>query len=277
MRQSAHRDRILCTKHIASNGSALICIVYSLPNNGVEILLALLTAIIIFGAIAISATFGFGSALISMPLLTALLGLQTATPLFGLVGSTSTLCILLLSWQRVVLGSAWRLMLGTVVGIPLGILLIRLVPESIVVGGLGIFLILFAVYRILNAPLPQLQKASWGYGFGFIAGILGGAYNTNGPPIVVYGAMKRWPPHTFRATLQGYFLPTGLVILMSHGLAGLWTQDVVTLYLWSLPGIFAGVGIGHYLHQRISPERFNGFLSALLIGLGVMLLQGLLK
>ena len=41
--------------------------------------------------------------------------------------------------------------------------------------------------------------------FGFFAGILGGAYNTNGPPVVIYGSLRKWSPATFRATLQGYF------------------------------------------------------------------------
>ncbi len=133
--------------------------------------LPLLIALIIFVAIATSATFGFGFALVSMPLLTAVLGLQTAAPLFNLAGTTAAFCIVLLSWQRIVFGSAWRLFLGTVVGIPLGILLIRVVPEPLVVGGLGIFLILFGIYRWIDAPLPKLHHPRWGYGFGFVAGI----------------------------------------------------------------------------------------------------------
>ena len=32
----------------------------------------------------------------------------------------------------------------------------------------------------------------------------------NGPPLVIYGALRRWSPQHFRATLQGYFLPASL-------------------------------------------------------------------
>ncbi len=236
--------------------------------------LPLLIALILFVAIATSATFGFGAALLSMPLLTAVLGLQTAAPLFNLAATTATFCIVLLNWKKIFIGPAWRLFLGTVVGVPLGIVLIRTVPEPLVVGALGILLILFGIYRCTNAPLPKLHYPSWGYGFGFVAGILGGAYNTSGPPVVIYGTMQQWPPTRFQATLQGYFLPTALTILVSHGLAGSWTEQVISLYLWSIPGILAGVGIGRYLNQRISPRRFKHLISMLLIALGIMLLWG---
>ncbi len=86
--------------------------------------------------------------------------------------------------------------------------------------------------------------------------------------------MQRWSPTTFQATLQGYFLPTALTILVSHGLAGSWTAQVISLYVWSIPGIVAGVSIGRYLNQRISTRRFKGLISMLLIALGVMLLWG---
>ncbi len=39
----------------------------------------------------------------------------------------------------------------------------------------------------------------------------------NGPPLVVYGGMRRWSPQHFRATLQGYFLPASVI-----GMAGYW-------------------------------------------------------
>lgn len=236
-------------------------------------MLALLTALILFGAIALSSTLGFGAALVAMPILTALLGLKTATPLFALVGSTANICIVLLSWDRILLKTAWRLFLGTLLGIPFGIMLIQQLPEPIIVGALGILLILFGFARLLNRPLPTLSQSKWGYGIGFIAGILGGAYNTNGPPVVMYGTMRQWPPTTFRATLHGYFLLAGLVILLSHGLAGLWSEQVLTLYLWSVPGVLVAVGIGQYWNQRLPVERFNRILSAMVLLLGVMLVQ----
>ncbi|HEY9887311.1 MAG TPA: sulfite exporter TauE/SafE family protein, partial [Candidatus Obscuribacterales bacterium] len=178
---------------------------------------SLLTVLIIFVTTVVSATFGFGSALFAMPILTLLSGLATATPLCGFVGPTISGLILAQNWRLVDLASAWRLVVTTLVGIPVGVALVKYAPGSLVARALGVFLVSFGLYRLVNGRLVQLTSARWALPIGFIAGVLGGAYNTNGPPIVVYGEMRRWSPTEFRATLQGYFLPTGLAIWVSHG------------------------------------------------------------
>lgn len=153
---------------------------------------SLLTALILFGATLISSTFGFGSALFAMPLLTLLLGISTATPLFGLVGPTISTIILAQNWRLVEFASVWRLVLTTLIGIPVGVWVVKYVPDDWVTRFLGVFLILFGVYRLMNWQLAILKSMLWAIPFGFIAGVLGGAYNTNGPPIVIYGDMRRW-------------------------------------------------------------------------------------
>jgi uncharacterized membrane protein YfcA len=232
---------------------------------------SLLTAFILFGATFVASTFGFGGALFAMPLLTRHLGIATATPLFGFVGPTISGIILARHWRLVELASAWRLIAATLVGIPIGIWLVKYAPEAIVTRLLGLFLVSFGLYRLCKWQLLQLDSPAWAAPVGFIAGILGGAYNTNGPPVVIYGEMRRWPPTQFRATLQSYFFPTGLGILVSHGIGGLWTEQVIQLYSWSLPGILAAIAIGGWLNQRIPAERFHTALSVLLMMLGVLL------
>lgn len=231
----------------------------------------LLTAIILFGASLILATFGFGSALFAMPLLTLLLGLPIATPLLGLVGITTSTVILMRNWQRVELASAWRLVVATWIGIPVGVLLVKYLSGELITQALGIFLIGFGLYRLANRSIWQLNSPAWALPFGFIAGILGGAYNTNGPPIVIYGESRRWPPAMFRATLQSYFFPTGVGIVVTQGLAGLWNAQIFRLYGVSLPGILIAIALGSWLNAHLPVKRFQSLLSGLLIGLGVLL------
>ena len=232
---------------------------------------SLLTVLIIFVTTVVSATFGFGSALFAMPILTLLSGLATATPLCGFVGPTISGLILAQNWRLVDLASAWRLVVTTLVGIPVGVALVKYAPGSLVARVLGVFLVSFGLYRLVNGRLVQLTSARWALPIGFIAGVLGGAYNTNGPPIVVYGEMRRWSPTEFRATLQGYFLPTGLAIWVSHGAAGLWTSQVLHLYALSLPGILLATAIGGWLNRRLPVEQFQGWLAVLLVALGFLL------
>lgn len=231
----------------------------------------LLVVLVLFAGTLTSATFGFGGALFSMPLLTLVVGLDTALPLFGLIGPTTALLVAGLSWREAKLEQVWRLILATLMGIPVGVLLVRLLPQEPLIFGLGLFLIGFGSYRLLRVPLPQIKHPAWAFPFGFAAGILGGAYNTNGPPVVIYGNMNRWAPATFRATLQSYFLPTGLGIMISHGLGGLWSPQVFSLFGLAMPGVIAAVWIGGWLNRRLSMERFEQLVFVLLMGLGVLL------
>lgn len=143
-----------------------------------------------------------------MPLVTILLGIQTATPLVGLMAAAMSGMILLQSWRDVALRDDWRLVLASFAGMLVGIWLIRVAPEEFVSGGLGLLLIAFGLYTLLRPVLSELPNAHWVYFFGALAGALGAAYNTNGPPVVVYGALRRWSPVRFWATLQGFFLPS---------------------------------------------------------------------
>ncbi|MHC5056799.1 MAG: TSUP family transporter [Planctomycetota bacterium] len=107
---------------------------------------------------------------------------------------------------------------------------------------------------------------------GFCAGVLGGAYNTNGPPIVVYGTMRGWEPERFKATLQGFFLPTGAFIIAGHALSGLWTRETVRLSLVSLAPVALGMALSFWLAPRIPRERFGVLVHVLLLACAALLI-----
>ncbi|MDM8528196.1 sulfite exporter TauE/SafE family protein [Anaerolineales bacterium HSG24] len=232
----------------------------------------LLTMVILFIAAGLKATFGFGDALLAMPLLALLWRMQTVSPLVSFLGVTVSFIVLGQDWRKVDVRAAWQLILASTVGIPLGLWILVNAPESIVKRILGIILILFGLYNLLKPSLFMLKNDNWNYLFGFIAGMLGGAYNTSGPPVVIYGTLRRWPPDKFRATLQGYFLFTAFLIFIGHGIQGLWTQQVLKLFLLSLPGVLLAIFLGGKLNQRLDPKQFTRFLYMGLIVLGLFLL-----
>lgn len=145
-------------------------------------------------------------------------------------------------------------------------------PEIVVKSLLGFIITGFGLYNLVVPKLPRLLNENWAYLTGLIAGILGGAYNTNGPPVVIYGMLRRWDTEKFRATLQGYFLPTGAVILITHGIAGLWTAQVVQLYLYSIPVIIGAVLIGGKLNRLIPQGKFDKIVYGFLVVIGILLI-----
>src|SRR5206468_7651852 len=106
--------------------------------------------------------------------------------------------------------------------------------------------------------------------------VLGGAYGMNGPPLVIYGAMRRWSPQHFRATLQGYFFPAGVITLAGYRMRGLWTAPVTHAYLWSLPVLLPAILLGRWINRRLHGESFLKYVYAGLALIGVVLLVQLL-
>jgi len=240
--------------------------------------IAVITVIIIFAATFIQSAFGFGSALIMMPFLTVLIGIKIAVPLAALIATTIHISILLYKWREVDLSAALRLIIASVIGIPLGAYLLRMGNEQYLKFFLGLMIIIFSLFFLLKPALPFLKNEKYAYFFGFIAGILGGAYNTNGPPVVIYGSLRRWNPATFRTTLQGYFFPTGLLLLISHSSVGLWTGTVFNNYLIALPFVLAAVWMGGKLNERISPGKFDKYIYTFLVITGISIaVESILK
>jgi uncharacterized membrane protein YfcA len=233
----------------------------------------LLVVAVIFLATLIRSSFGFGEALVAVPLLAFLIPVEIAVPLAVLLSITVAAVVVLQDRQHVHVGSAWRLVVATLFGIPLGLLLLTLVAEAIVKMILAVVITAFSLYCLLGRTRSQLSDDRLAWLFGFTAGVLGGAYGMNGPPLVIYGTLRRWSPQQFRATLQGYFLPASLVGMGGYWLSGLWVSSVTRYFLWSLPLAVAAILLGRVLNRRLHAGRFFRLVHVGLLLIGVVLLM----
>lgn len=230
---------------------------------------------IVFFAAALQSLAGFGFALIVMPLVTLVIDLQIAAPLVALAGLTAYTVNLVRFRGAVNRGEVARLGAASVLGIPVGIWALVRVDELAINRVMGIILIAYAAYTLL-CPAPVRRQAQWwAYPAGFLAGCLGGAYNTPGPPVVVYGSLQQWPKDEYRAILQTLFFINGILIVGSHLLARHMIPQVWTLYAWATPALLLGLWAGARLDHRVNQERFRSIVTAMILALGVSLLLGL--
>lgn len=229
---------------------------------------------VIFIATLFRSAFGFGESLVAVPLLALWVPLNVAVPLSVLVSVTIAGVVVVQDWNKIHLRSAGGLILYTLIGIPLGLMLLIYVDERIVKGVLGAIIMVFSTYLIVGKPLKELKTDSfaWLFSCGLFAGILGGAYGLNGPPLVIYGAKRRWSAQHFRATIQGYFLIASAVGLICYWLSGLLVTAVFHYYLMSLPVLLPAVFIGRVINHRINGESFFKYVYFILLGIGLFLL-----
>jgi uncharacterized membrane protein YfcA len=190
-----------------------------------------------------------------------------------LVSITIAGIVVVQDWRKIHLQSALWLVLSTLVGIPLGLLLLTSTHQRVVKAVLGAVIVAFSVYSLIGRAPVQLRRDSraWLLACGFCAGVLGGAYGMNGPPLVIYGTMRRWSAQHFRATLQGYFLPASVIGMGGYWLAGLWVHAVTHYFLLSLPVTLLGVFLGRVINHRLQGEAFLKYIYVVLAGIGALL------
>jgi hypothetical protein len=227
---------------------------------------------VIFLAAFTQSLSGFGLALVSMALLPSVIGIHVATPLVALVAIVIETVLLLRYREALDVRAIWRVVFAALIGTPLGVLILSRVNENLALSILGIVIAGYALYALLGLKLPHLEGSLWAYSAGLVGGLLGGAYNTSGPPVIIYADCRRWSPEVFKSNLQGYFIISSLAVMATHALNGNITPLVWKAFWWTLPFIGVGLLAGLSLDRWLNPILFRRVILVLLVVMGVRLM-----
>lgn len=229
--------------------------------------------IISFVATLMRSTFGFGESLVAVPLLSLFLPIVVAVPLSVLISILIALVVVVQDHQKIHFNSAKWLIIFALLGIPFGLLVLLYGNEQWVKIGLGTIIMLYSLYGLIgrNSITLESDNKFWLFSCGFLSGILGGAYGLNGPPLAVYGNMRKWSAQHFRATLQAYFLPVSLVGTIGYAIKGLVTMAVLKYFLIALPAAIPAIYLGRYLNLKLRDHTFFKYVYLLLMCIGAFL------
>jgi len=232
----------------------------------------LIVAVIVFFGVVAHSILGFGVALICMPLLVLVLDPVSAAAFVALFTVPLQLIIIWRYRDALRLRPFWRVIIGTALGAPIGVFLIAQLDERIILSALGIFLIIYSLYNLFNLRLPRIIQPKWDFSFGLASGILGGAYNTGGPPLVIYGTSLGWTSEEFKANLQALFMLNSFLVIALHIIAGHVDTLVIEHLAISLPVVAVGTALGFWLSRYVNEALFRKCVLALLLIVGVHLL-----
>ena len=113
-----------------------------------------------FFATLVRSTFGFGEALIAVPLLALAIPIGVAAPLAVLLSITIAAVVVVQDWRKIHVRSTGWLLAPTFVGIPLGVWLLTSAHQRIVKAALAIVIVAFSGYSLLSARLGQSRRSS---------------------------------------------------------------------------------------------------------------------
>jgi uncharacterized membrane protein YfcA len=232
----------------------------------------LLIAAVIFFSVFTQTASGFGMALIAMPMLTTLVGLPVAAPLVALVGAVVRVGMLLRYHAYFRIADVWRLMLTSVIGIPIGLLLFHRLDNALVESVLGLVVIAYALLALFAPHRQALTGHKWAYSLGLVSGVLSGAYNVGGPPAVIYASGQGWLPITFKGNLQVVTMLSGALVIFARAINREFTAAVLQDFAVSLPAIALGLLAGFVLDGYVNPVVFRKLILILLVAIGAQLL-----
>ena len=227
-----------------------------------------------FLATLVRSTFGFGESLVAVPLFSFLMPVSAAVPLSVLISVLVALVVVVQDHRKIELKSAKWLILWALPGIPLGVWALAYTDPTVIKIILGLLVIAYALYALLARSVFRLEKDNrcWLLVCGFLSGVFGGAFGINGPPLAVYGNLRSWDAKTFRATLQGYFLPASLLGLTGYYWKGLIDGLVLRDFLICLPTALPAIFLGRWLNHRLQGDRFYRYVYFGLLAIGTVLL-----
>jgi uncharacterized protein len=207
----------------------------------------LLLAISAFVAALARGFSGFGSALIFVPLASTTIGPQAAAPLLLIIDGVAAAGLIPNAWRHADRRDVGTMSIGAFAGIPLGAwVLIKSDPLwirwAIALLGTLLLALLISGWRYRGKPTVATTVIVGG-----AAGLLSGAAQVGGPPIVAYWLSRPIKAETVRANIVLYFAITTLISGVAYVAGGLLTRSVVELALVTGPVY----GIGLYLGSRM--------------------------
>jgi uncharacterized membrane protein YfcA len=232
----------------------------------------LLGAAIVAVASFVHGLAGFGIGLVSLAFLPFVMSPVTAVVLMTIYTVVFSAGMLFPLRREVAWPALLLLGLGTVLGTPIGVWVLAVLPASALTRLIGITLIAIVLLEWLGFYPQRLTGRGWALGAGVVAGVAGGAVGTPGPPVILYTAAQAWSPRTVKATLQAFFLVNQTAILVGYWWAGLVTADVRRATVLFVAPAAVALVLGVALFNRVDQPSFRRIVFAVLFVSGVVLL-----
>jgi uncharacterized membrane protein YfcA len=221
--------------------------------------------VVIFMAGVLRGTFGFGDGLFVIPVMMSFLDVNTIIAIMVWFELVMIFYLVGFQYKEIDFSLQIGLLKWAILGIPLGLLFLKWTPEYWLKLGFGPVVLMFALTGLTplgsKVRINDLSEAF----FGFLAGVLAGAYNASGPPMVTYISRFQFSPKKFVINLQAHFLVSTLFLLVGHFFNGFWSRKVFFFIALGLPVLLLALYTGQKLRGVIHPEQYSSLIFKLLL------------
>jgi uncharacterized protein len=218
---------------------------------------------------------GFGGALIFVPLASAAVGPQAAAPILLVIDGIAQLALMKGAWRQSSRREVAVMAAGALAGIPLGVATLKYVDAAALRWAIAGLIIAMLALLVSGWRYRGQPRAATTVGVGFAAGILSGAVQAGGPPVVAYWLGGAGSAITVRANIILFFFCTSVVACISYLVTGLLNLDVLVLSAITAPGYALGMFLGTRMFGLADERTFRRACYLLIAGAAIVSLPAL--
>ena len=227
---------------------------------------------IVLSAYFIRGITGFGSGLISVPLLALSQPLQFAIPLVLALDFTASIALGGINRKLVDWGEIKYLLPAGMVGAGIGALALLKLPTTPILVTLGVFTMFFGFRNIFGLQSDKKIAKLWALPAGLAGGAAGGLFGAGSPPYIMYLTRRLLDKGVMRATFSCLIAIDGGFRLGLFLFAGLLSDPRLQLtYVVALIPMAMGLYTGNKVHLDMTSEGMLKVVGALLVGSGALL------
>jgi uncharacterized membrane protein YfcA len=203
---------------------------------------------------------GFGFGMVAMALLPLVLSVKEASPLVVIFTLPIVIIAFCVYWRHFQWRDGWLLVLGTCIGVPLGVQLLAVASGAVLLRLLGGVLLVFAAYELLSHRRPhmRIELPHWcAAPIGVLSGATSGAFNAGGPPLVAYAYAQPWSKERIVALLQVVFTVGAAQRMVSMLHSGLFTPPLLHIAVYAALPVLLALFAGTALLHRVPTEKLR--------------------
>lgn len=219
---------------------------------------------------------GFAFSLVALSIWAWAVEPQLAAPMSVFGALVGQLVALPWVWRGFDLRKLLPLVVGGLIGVPLGALLLQWLDPILFRFGLGLFLLVYCPLMLLlpaDFSWPHGGRAADGTA-GFVGGVLGGLAGISGPVPTLWTTLRGWDKDTQRGVLQAFNITMHMATLTAYALSGAITGEILVMFAWIAPALAIPAVLGVLLFRRLATRTFRRMILLLLLVSGLTLVWG---
>lgn len=200
---------------------------------------------------------GFGSALIYMPLISAVYSPQVAAPTLLLFDTICSLPFALKVWPQATRREIVPVAIGGALFVPIGVAALLYVDVLILRWFIAALVLVALAVLISGWRYHGKPNRAASFGVGAMAGFGAGSVQIAAPPLLVFWLGGQNSAATVRANIMVYFILEGSLSIVAYLFTGLFDRQVTTLAILLGIPFAAAMAVGAYFFHGTSDGLYR--------------------